>query len=84
MNYFKKSLSVVLGILFLANSLYAQNLQRVSPLELGMDPVRLQKVDDVINASINKKEIPGTAVDTQHSRDSNTQKLLLKLKTVSN
>ena len=32
----------------------------------------------------NKKEIPGTAVDTQHSRDSNTQKLLLKLKTVSN
>ena len=27
-----------------------------------MDPVRLQKVDDVINASINKKEIPGAVI----------------------
>lgn len=37
-----------------------------------------------VNKRKSKKEIPGTAVDTQHSRDSNTQKLLLKLKTVSN
>ncbi|MBR5183644.1 MAG: hypothetical protein IKW15_04155, partial [Bacteroidales bacterium] len=33
-------------------------LERVNPAQVGMDAERLSKVDDVINASIEKKEIP--------------------------
>lgn len=37
-------------------------IERKTPQEEGMDPVRLQKVDDIINASIDKKEIPGAVL----------------------
>ena len=42
----------------------AQNspIKRVSPAEAGMDEARLVKVDDIINASIEKKEIPGAVL----------------------
>lgn len=37
-------------------------IDRVSPAAVGMDAERLSKVDDVINASIEKKEIPGAVL----------------------
>ena len=37
-------------------------LERVNPAQVGMDANRLSKVDDVINASIEKKEIPGAVL----------------------
>ena len=40
----------------------AQSIQRVTPESVGMDSKRLSKVDDVINASIEKKEIPGAVL----------------------
>lgn len=41
----------------------AQNgIERVKPSEVGMDEARLVKVDDIINASIEKKEIPGAVL----------------------
>lgn len=48
--------------LFATVALSAQNLERVKPGEVGMDAARLEKVDDVINASIEKKEIPGAVL----------------------
>lgn len=42
--------------------LYAQSMERVSPKDVGMDPVRLSKADDIINASIQNKEIPGAVL----------------------
>ena len=38
------------------------SIQRVSPSEVGMDETRLVKVDDIINASIERKEIPGAVL----------------------
>ncbi len=38
------------------------SIERVSPKDAGMDPVRLMKVDDIINASVKKKEIPGAVL----------------------
>ena len=40
----------------------ANKLERVKPSEVGMDESRLIKVDDIINASIEKKEIPGAVL----------------------
>ncbi len=40
----------------------ASKLERVKPSEVGMDETRLAKVDDIINASIEKKEIPGAVL----------------------
>ena len=40
----------------------AGKLERVKPSEVGMDETRLAKVDDIINASIEKKEIPGAVL----------------------
>ncbi len=40
----------------------ANKLERVKPSEVGMDEARLVKVDDIINASIEKKEIPGAVL----------------------
>ena len=37
-------------------------LERVKPAQVGMDEARLSKVDEVINASIEKKEIPGAVL----------------------
>lgn len=37
-------------------------IERVKPSEVGMDEARLVKVDDIINASIEKKEIPGAVL----------------------
>lgn len=37
-------------------------IERVSPKDAKMDPARLVKVDDIINASIQKKEIPGAVL----------------------
>ena len=37
-------------------------LERVNPAQVGMDANRLSKVDEVINASIEKKEIPGAVL----------------------
>lgn len=42
--------------------LYAQSIERVAPKEVGMDPARLLKVDDIINTSIKNKEIPGAVL----------------------
>lgn len=41
---------------------YSQAIERVSPKDAGMDPGRLSKVDDIINASIKNKEIPGAVL----------------------
>ena len=40
----------------------SNKLERVKPSEVGMDESRLVKVDDIINASIEKKEIPGAVL----------------------
>ena len=40
----------------------SNKLERVKPSEVGMDEARLVKVDDIINASIEKKEIPGAVL----------------------
>jgi len=37
-------------------------IERVKPSQVGMDETRLVKVDDIINASIEKKEIPGAVL----------------------
>ena len=37
-------------------------LERVKPSQVGMDEARLSRVDEVINASIEKKEIPGAVL----------------------
>ena len=37
-------------------------IERVKPAEVGMDEARLAKVDDIINASIANKEIPGAVL----------------------
>lgn len=39
-----------------------EGIERVSPESVGMDPERLAKVDDIINASIENKEIPGAVL----------------------
>ncbi len=40
----------------------ADSIQRVTPESVGMDSKRLSKVDDIINASIENKEIPGAVL----------------------
>ena len=40
----------------------AEGIERVTPAQAGMDEARLVKVDDIINASIEKKEIPGAVL----------------------
>lgn len=40
----------------------SQTIQRVTPQSVGMDPEKLAKVDDIINASIENKEIPGAVL----------------------
>ena len=42
--------------------LFSQPLQRVSPAEAGMDPVRLSRVDNIIEESITKGEVPGAVL----------------------
>lgn len=56
-----RKLFTVLAV-FTAVALNAQPLERVKPSEVGMDAARLSKVDDIINASIEKKEIPGAVL----------------------
>ena len=59
-----KKLLLVCAVLFAAVACSSQSvnhdgkIDRVSPSEVGMDPARLSKVDDIINASIENKEIP--------------------------
>jgi len=42
--------------------LFSQPLQRVLPEKAGMDPNRLARVDNIINSSIEKGEIPGAVL----------------------
>lgn len=56
-----RKLFTVLAV-FTAVALNAQPLERVKPSEVGMDAARLSKVDDIVNASIAKKEIPGAVL----------------------
>ena len=56
-----RKLFTVLAV-FTAIALNAQPLERVKPSEVGMDAARLSKVDDIINASIANKEIPGAVL----------------------
>ena len=37
-------------------------LETATPEEMGMDSKKLQRVDDIINAAIGKKEIPGAVI----------------------
>ena len=63
-----KKLLLVCAVLFAAVACSSQSvnhdgkIDRVSPSEVGMDPARLSKVDDIINASIENKEIPGAVL----------------------
>ncbi len=49
-------------ILALVTVNFSYAIERVSPKSVGMDPNRLSKVDEIINNSIAKKEIPGAVV----------------------
>lgn len=40
----------------------SRSLERVTPAQAGLDPVRLSRADEAINASIEKKEIPGAVL----------------------
>lgn len=52
----------LLAALCMVTAVWAQPIERISPKDAGMDPVRLSKVDDIINNSIKMKEIPGAVV----------------------
>ena len=63
-----KKLLLVCAVLLAAGACSSQSvnhdgkIDRVSPSEVGMDPARLSKVDDIINTSIENKEIPGAVL----------------------
>lgn len=55
----KKTVLSSIAILF---TLVSFAIERKSPKEEGMDPERLSRVDEIINASIANKEIPGAVL----------------------
>jgi CubicO group peptidase (beta-lactamase class C family) len=57
----KKSFFIFL-MLFAATVISAQPLDKISPDKAGMDPFRLAAVDNVIESSIEKGEIPGAVI----------------------
>ena len=59
-NSLMKKFVLSLIAIFFALSSFA--IERKAPQEEGMDPERLAKVDDIINASIENKEIPGAVL----------------------
>ena len=50
---------IFLVLVLLQSALLGFSIERVSPKSVGMDSVRLSKVDGIINTSIAKGEIPG-------------------------
>ncbi|MEG0891096.1 MAG: serine hydrolase [Bacteroidales bacterium] len=52
----------LLAAICMVTAVCAQSIERVSPKDAGMDPVRLTRVDDIINNSIKKGEIPGAVL----------------------
>lgn len=57
-----KKLFFVFVTIVVSFAAIAQPLEKVKPSDVGMDEKRLMMVDDIINASINKKEIPGAVL----------------------
>lgn len=55
----KKTVLSLIAIFF---TLASFAIERKAPQEEGMDPERLSRVDDIINASIANKEIPGAVL----------------------
>ncbi len=53
---------VFTSILFVIYPIWAQKLDIVSPDKVGIDPQKLNTVDNVINQAIEKKEIPGAVL----------------------
>ena len=52
----------VLSLIAIFFALSSFAIERKAPQEEGMDPERLSKVDEIINASIENKEIPGAVL----------------------
>ncbi len=50
----------VLAVLFCTTTLFA--IEKVKPEEVGFDPLRLSKVDDVINLAIAEENFPGAVL----------------------
>ena len=53
---------IFLVLVLLQSALLGFSIERVSPKSVGMDSVRLSKVDGIINTSIAKGEIPGAVL----------------------
>ena len=53
---------IFLVLVLLQSALLGFSIERVSPKSVGMDSVRLSKVDGIINSSITKGEIPGAVL----------------------
>jgi len=60
----RKMKRILISLIAIVTSavLFSQPLQRVSPEKAGMDPNRLVRVDNIINSSIEKGEIPGAVL----------------------
>lgn len=56
------SLAFFCAFFSLAIGLAAQSIEKAKPETVGMDSKKLEKVDDIINASVNNKEIPGAVL----------------------
>ncbi|MEN8194692.1 MAG: serine hydrolase domain-containing protein [Bacteroidota bacterium] len=46
----------------IAFSLFAQTFVETNPTDVGMDPLRLERIDNIVNTSIENGEIPGAVV----------------------
>ena len=53
---------IVLSLIAIFFTLASFAIERKAPQEEGMDPERLSRVDDIINASIANREIPGAVL----------------------
>lgn len=58
----KKLFTLFLVVIFNFSSIYAQNLERVKAEDVGIDSKKIVKVDDIIENSIKKGEIPGAVL----------------------
>ena len=60
----KKSILLIAALLMCA-SVFGQDPTRLNtstPAQMGMDPVRLGRVDQVINQAINNRIVPGAVI----------------------
>ena len=57
-----KSTILFLATILLSLQINAQQLQKVSPEQVGMDPQKLLQADKIINEAIDNKEIPGAVL----------------------